>query len=269
MQVLPLSALLHPVLSSLVKSIAIDSSEEQNNIIPYRVMPDLYVVMGFQYSGSLLLLEKGKQIELDRCGLSGLQTQYKEYQCSSSTTRTLLITFYPWAVPILFRESASALTNQALNVADVFGTMLQDILEEQLLSLQTVEEIVPALEVFFSGLCPHMGRRVDERFIMQTKRIIALGVNTNVTDLAHDFGYTKRTLERRFKDYIGISPQKFLLIKRFQNTLMQLQGGISWEAIMERSNYYDQAHFIHEFKAFSGLTPSQSFEHSLISHDSL
>ena len=257
MHVLPISNILNPVLSSLVKSIGIDSKEDQTNMQPYRVMPDCYVVMGFQYSGSLLLLQKSQQIKLNRCGISGLQTKYKEYKCSTSDTKTLLITFYPWAVPILFNESASALTNQALTLSDIFGQMLQDILEEQLLSLQTIEEIVPALEAFFSGLNTNKNKRVDEHFIKQMKQIMNRSVNSNVNHIAMDCGYTNRTLERRFKEYVGISPQKFLLLKRFQTTLMHLRNGMNWEEIMEFSTYYDQAHLIHEYKAFSGLTPSQ------------
>lgn len=258
MQVLPLSRILNPVLSSLIKTIAIDSKDKQTNIQPFRVMPDFYVVMGFQYSGSLVLLEESKQIKLNRCGISGLQTKYKEFKCTTRDTRTLLITFYPWAIPILFKESASALTNQALSLSDIFGETIQGILEEQLLSLQTIEEIVPALESFFSGLTTHISKKIDEHFISQMKRIMNHGVNDGVSQLASDFGYTHRTLERRFKDYIGIRPQKFLIIKRFQKTLMSLRNGMAWEAIMERSNYYDQAHLIHEYKAFSGLTPSET-----------
>ncbi|MBL7478423.1 helix-turn-helix domain-containing protein [Legionella bononiensis] len=257
MHVLPISNILNPVLFSLVKSIGIDSKEEQTDIQPYRVMPDCYVVMGFQYTGSLLLLQESQQIKLGRCGISGLQTKYKEYKHSTNDTKTLLITFYPWAVPILFNECASALTNQALNLSDIFGTTLQDILEEQLLSLHTIEDIVPALEVFFSGLNTNKNKRVDEHFIKQMKQIMNLCVTSSVNHLATDLGYTNRTLERRFKDYVGISPQKFLLLKRFQTTLMHLRNGKNWEEIMEFSNYYDQAHFIHEYKAFSGLTPTQ------------
>ncbi|KTD46232.1 helix-turn-helix domain-containing protein [Legionella quateirensis] len=258
MQVLPISDILNPVLSSLIKSIGIDSQEEQTNNQPYRVMPDCYVVMGFQYTGSLLLLQEHQHIELGRCGISGLQTKYKDFKYSTSDTKTLLITFYPWAVPVLFNESASALTNQALNLSDIFGKTLQDILEEQLLSVQTVEDIVPTLEAFFSGLNTNKGKRVDEHFMQQIKQIMNLGVPSSVNHIASDFGYTNRTLERRFKDYVGISPQKFLLLKRFQNTLMHIRNGMDWEAIMEINNYYDQAHLIHEYKAFSGLTPSQS-----------
>ncbi len=257
MHLLSLSSILNPTLSSLIKSIEIDSKEKRGDIQPYRVMPDLYVVMGFQYSGSLLLLQENKQIKLERCGISGLQTKFKEFKCSTNDTRTLLITFYPWAIPILFNESASSCTNQALSLSDVFGTTLKDTLEDQLLSVQNLEEITPVIERFFNGLKSiHAGKKFDEHFITHTKHIMDFGMSSNVNYLAENFGYTNRTLERRFKDLVGISPQKFLLIQRFQKALMHLRKGMSWEAIMEQSNYYDQAHLIHEFKTFSGLTPS-------------
>ncbi|MCL9684904.1 helix-turn-helix domain-containing protein [Legionella maioricensis] len=257
MQLLSLSEILNPVLSSLIKSIEIDTKEEQKSIQPYRVMPDFYVVMGFQYSGSLSLLQKSEQIKLARCGISGLQTTYKEFQCSTANTRTLLIKFYPWAIPLLFNESASSFTNQSLNLSDIFGQSLQNMLEERLLSVHTQAEIVPTLEMFFSGLVTNTAKSFDKCFITQMKRIMDLSAPDSVHHLAKDLGYTDRTLERRFKDLVGLSPKKFLLIKRFQNTLMHLRKGMGWEAVMESSNYYDQAHLIHEFKTFSGLTPSK------------
>jgi transcriptional regulator GlxA family with amidase domain len=75
-----------------------------------------------------------------------------------------------------------------------------------------------------------------------------------------DFFITERQLERLFKKYIGLSPKFYSRIIRF-NHIFQLvkEKRISWLEITHLSGYFDQSHFIRDFKAFTGEEPSQYF----------
>lgn len=68
--------------------------------------------------------------------------------------------------------------------------------------------------------------------------------------------YSPRQCQRLFAKNYGMSPQMILCVLRFQKCLSFLMSGnITPKNVMEQSNYYDQAHFINDFKRHIGLTP--------------
>jgi AraC-like DNA-binding protein len=66
----------------------------------------------------------------------------------------------------------------------------------------------------------------------------------------------KRFIER-FKAQVGVSLKRYCRIRRFQHALARAHRGqpVDRPQVALECGYYDQAHFIHEFRAFSGLTP--------------
>ncbi|TDE17292.1 helix-turn-helix domain-containing protein [Dyadobacter psychrotolerans] len=81
-----------------------------------------------------------------------------------------------------------------------------------------------------------------------------------VSDMVAVSGIGERQLERLFKKYIGLSPKYYARIIRF-NYIFQLikSKENSWAEIVYQSGFYDQSHFIHNFKAFTGEDPSAYF----------
>ena len=78
----------------------------------------------------------------------------------------------------------------------------------------------------------------------------------NIGELVDSSGYSQRYTERIFKESIGFSVKKYAGIIRMQNALNMLADGEdNFGEIYEELGYYDQAHFIHEFKKFTMLTP--------------
>ena len=67
----------------------------------------------------------------------------------------------------------------------------------------------------------------------------------------------KRFIER-FKAEVGVSPKHYCRIRRFQRTVTRAHRGqiVDWPQVALECGYYDQAHFIHEFRSFAGLTPT-------------
>jgi AraC-like DNA-binding protein len=81
-----------------------------------------------------------------------------------------------------------------------------------------------------------------------------------VDDLAGRAGFSARQLERLFLDRVGIPPKVFLRITRFQEVLRAVRAGASgstWAAVAAECGFYDQSHFIRDFKAFVGAAPSE------------
>ncbi len=79
-----------------------------------------------------------------------------------------------------------------------------------------------------------------------------------VPELARHVGVSPRQLERVFAERVGVTPKNYLRVMRFQEVLRTLRGGVrstAWAEVATSHGYYDQAHFIRDFKMFVGVTP--------------
>lgn len=81
----------------------------------------------------------------------------------------------------------------------------------------------------------------------------------SVKELCYNSSISKTRLEAHFKEKIGISPKKLSCIVRFQSLLKEIKTypDIRWNELVYKYGYFDQNHFIKEFKVFTGITPTQ------------
>lgn len=89
--------------------------------------------------------------------------------------------------------------------------------------------------------------------------ICAAKGNVELGNLDSMTGYSSRYVRKRFKEAYGISPKQYSNIMRFQNSLKLLAscGKDSLSNLAAGNGYFDQAHFIHDFKKYATVTPSQ------------
>jgi AraC-like DNA-binding protein len=71
-------------------------------------------------------------------------------------------------------------------------------------------------------------------------------------------GLSARRFIQLFSQEVGLAPKLFCRVRRFQEVVKTVHAGreMDWTQIALDCGYFDQAHFIHDFKAFSGLSPS-------------
>ncbi|MOA57975.1 DNA-binding transcriptional activator FeaR [compost metagenome] len=69
----------------------------------------------------------------------------------------------------------------------------------------------------------------------------------------------KRKLQRLFSQYVGVSPKWVLKLYRLQNAAEAMETGSErdWIKLSQDLGYYDQSHFIRDFKAMIGRTPDE------------
>jgi AraC-like DNA-binding protein len=79
----------------------------------------------------------------------------------------------------------------------------------------------------------------------------------SVKSLLEDLHISERQFERRFIQTVGISPQSYIRVKRFNEAIRLIKAKqYKWlTEIAYALNYYDQSHLIREISAFSGVTP--------------
>ncbi|HTE26824.1 AraC family transcriptional regulator [Flavitalea sp.] len=81
----------------------------------------------------------------------------------------------------------------------------------------------------------------------------------SVKQLTDKTGLSQRHLSRRFQQCIGLSPKEYLRVSRFIKSLQHLKKypAHSLTAVAYESGYYDQAHFIRDYKTYAGYTPGE------------
>jgi len=80
-----------------------------------------------------------------------------------------------------------------------------------------------------------------------------------VTQLADRFNLSERQFDRKFKEYAGFSPKTYLRLVRLNQVLKQHNQNKPLGLIAQECGYYDQSHFIHDVKAFTGYHPGFYF----------
>lgn len=84
----------------------------------------------------------------------------------------------------------------------------------------------------------------------------------SLAEIGKKSGLSERSMQRYFLEYIGISPKAFARIARFNAVTKMIESGtaFSWQEVLMETGYFDGAHFNHDFKRITGLTPSEYYK---------
>jgi methylphosphotriester-DNA--protein-cysteine methyltransferase len=142
--------------------------------------------------------------------------------------------------------------------------------EQQFMDCQTADELLPLVENWLAGLLTQQKERHYMKKIASVYEYIAQQSHENllIQKISKKQGCSVRTLERHFKEGIGISPKQYQRIVRFNHVISYIRQHrfINWTDIVYQFGYYDQPHFINDFNLFYGKTPTAfSIQEKLLS----
>jgi AraC-like DNA-binding protein len=167
-----------------------------------------------------------------------------------------VIRFMPGYAEHFFRYSIGVFSELEIPVGDVIphaGELLEQVAQKK-----TFHERVRAFEAFYQTYI-RTQPEIPHLIAYLTDQIISSRGTLHVNDLSRDTGYSSRYMIKAFERHIGASPKLFSRIVRFQHVLELLEMKDykkTLEQIFELG-YFDQNHFIKEFKEFSLTTPRQ------------
>lgn len=83
--------------------------------------------------------------------------------------------------------------------------------------------------------------------------------SSSVIEVSSRIGLSQRRFTDLFREQVGLSPKAFSRVRRFQQVLARVHGqtAVNWTQTGLDCGYYDQPHFNHDFREFSGFTPSE------------
>ncbi len=147
--------------------------------------------------------------------------------------------------------------NLRIELAHVFSAKNLTILN-RLSDLEKITDKVALLENFMDTSFRQNEQRQDQMIISVAQHIRSMHGMVPIGDLAKSHHISLRQLQRRFKNYIGLTTKEFSNIVRFKHAKKVITNfkETSLLAIAFDTGFYDHSHMTHEFNRISGENPS-------------
>lgn len=172
---------------------------------------------------------------------------------TASQKQVLGIHFRPGGAFPFLPLPADELQNQHVSLDALWG---RNSLRERLLGVPTTAEKFRILE---AALLERRRRALARHpaVALALREISAAPECCLVGELCDRAGLSSRRFIELFRSQVGLTPKLFARVRRFQQVLSRIRPGqpVDWLEVALGAGYYDQAHFIHDFRDFSGMTP--------------
>jgi len=234
----------------------VSENEKENE---YKVFPSSGLVIGFQYKGKLANIKDNSETTLSSSGITGIMDAYKTFK-NSANIGTVLIYFSEIGFIHFASHPANELFNLSLTLDDVFDKNSVNEIEEKLVIADSDIKRIKIVEQFLVSQLQDI--QTDKLVVEAVKLIYQTKGTMRVKELNEKLHISPSSFEKRFRKRVGTSAKKFASIVRFNSVLDNLKKMTRLTEVCYENNFFDQAHFIKDFKQYTGDTP-EKFRHFL------
>lgn len=169
--------------------------------------------------------------------------------------RVLGVKFCPGAFYPFLRKPVSSIADSSLPLQQLFDGSLEA--EQEVLASADDLSMVQAATRFLESRLPPADPWVETASGVVERIACDEGI-TRVEDVVAQSGLKERTLQRLFSRYVGASARWVIKRYRVYSALEQLGSGsrLDWAGLAQDLGYFDQAHFINDFRKLVGVTPA-------------
>lgn len=204
------------------------------------------------------------RIKVQQEGQEGFELQPRSVIVGPQLTRVSLdinkshkavrVGFHPGGLHRLLGCSMAGMVDGSYDAADVFGNEMRE-LDEQLQEAPDFDSIKNVIEGFLLQKAKSLKSALPfDRAMLELVRHCG---NIPIEQIASLACLSLRQFERVSKERIGLPPKLFARLIRFSKAyrLRESSPQWSWTRIAYECGYFDQMHFIRDFKQFAGVTP--------------
>lgn len=236
-------------LKPYIKKIVVSENPAENI---YKVFPSTGLVVGFQYRGQLSHIIDNKEVKLATAGITGISDHFKIFK-NSIDTGTILVFFTEVGLAYFTSRPADELFNQSISLENIFDKYKISDTEEKLALATTDKQRIHIVEQF---LLSQLRDIKNDKLIIEAVKLIYQSKGTlKIRELNEKLYISQSPFEKRFRKFVGTTPKKFTSIVRFNSVLNDLTNIKSLTDICYENNFFDQAHFIKDFKQYTGSAP--------------
>ena len=229
----------------------IESSDGMVN----RLLPDTSIIMAFRYKGTTYA-ETGGGTPLPTSAVSGL-TKSARLVDYSKEAATLLVVFNEGGAPAFSRVPLHELFGLHASLDNFIHRPKVDAVVGQLAEAKQSSQKISIVEQFLISELREL--RSDQLIHGAVQKIKLASGDIRIKDLAASLSISQDAFEKRFSRTIGTSPKQFAKIVRLRNLINAYPQAKNLTDAALRAGYFDQAHFIKDFTAFTGTTPRDFF----------
>lgn len=168
--------------------------------------------------------------------------------------KAVRVGFHPGGMYRLLGFSMAEMLDDSYDASAIFGNEIQEV-NSKLQEAKCFDEIKVVVEEFLLNKVKILKRALP--FDNAMLELLRLNGNVPIEKIASLACLSLRQFERISKERIGFSPKVFARLVRFSKAyrLRENFPGLSWTSIAHECGYFDQMHFIRDFKEFAGITP--------------
>ncbi|MFD2246848.1 helix-turn-helix domain-containing protein [Pontibacter ruber] len=168
--------------------------------------------------------------------------------------KAVRVGFHPGGMHRLLGISMAELIDDHFDASDVFGSEMEQV-NSRLQEARSFDEIKEVVEQFLLRKAKSMKQALP--FDKAMLELMRHNGNTPIEQIASLACLSLRQFERVSKERIGLPPKFFARLVRFSKAYRMRENfpQLSWTHIAYECGYFDQMHFIRDFKQFAGVAP--------------
>ncbi len=229
-----------------------------NEIVYDKFISREHVALAF-HLGSRPYLSGDKSIQLPRFFLSPIK-QYARQIKFPGNLSTFIVICNPTILSKIFNINLDKIE---FPYSELSSELFSSLWEE-LVKCDSEESRIKCFQEFLTGIGIFKYKHdVIDNFY---NKIINEWRETPLSQIENSFGLSERTLQRKFRTRTGVTPKTLIRIIRINHIMHKLKKVEvpDYQSIVFEGNYFDQTHFIKDFKAITGETPDCFFKRDLL-----
>tara|TARA_R110000765_G_scaffold296380_1_gene391545 strand:- start:1171 stop:1986 length:816 start_codon:yes stop_codon:yes gene_type:complete len=248
----------HSDLGSLINCYWTLEVPAENNSERQRIIPDGCIEMAFILGDDIKRYTSKDEFILQPRAMVLGQTIEPFYIEPTGFVNTFAIRFYPYGFANFVTMPIKDLANKETPIELLFGAYTAKELEQKIIHATDTKQRIEIIENF---LLEKLNDKITiDNIVKQTvEALLSSNGTESITTILKEDLSKRRQLERNFKKQIGISPKQLGKVIRLQTALKMMlnKKKDNLTNIAYESEYFDQAHFIKDFKEFTGINPKE------------
>jgi AraC-like DNA-binding protein len=225
-----------------------------------RVLPNgaMQIIIDLKHDRIATFTGENRDIEgsVSAAIVAGASSEYVVID-TSSLDAIIGVQFKPGGASPFLRVQAGETLNRDVPLDAIWGSNYASELRDRLIEAPTAERKLRILE----------GSLIEQaRGNLEPNRVLRHALYEfqsapqprSVAEVAAATNFTAKRLIELFREHVGLTPKLFCRIRRFQDALSRTASGkrVIWSQVAADCGYFDQAHFVRDFQAFSGINPT-------------
>lgn len=188
----------------------------------------------------------------------------------TGVVNSFAVRFYPYGFAPFTEIPLKDMANRETVLSKVFGDEVSEDLTQRIVNSTSTQQRIDIVERFLLDKLKE--KIVVDNIVKSTIDAMLLTKGSqSITALSEGNASKRRQLERKFSQQVGLSPKQLGKVVRLQAALKMLlqENPGSLTSVALDSMYFDQSHFIKDFKEFTGVNPKDFFKDDAMALSSL